>query len=149
MPRCSLFPVLYRSKLVFFFQKISNPPPPCWIYQSVAQFSSPYERTRAFRVDFSVSVEIAGGLEGLRYLFTKMNEIFAIIFVIWQSSLIMTKAMLKKTKQNKTRRTGNKYGSNLITTKKIVNWILSLPEFLLWIIDVSTNLTKMCGKETQ
>ena len=34
----------------------------------------------------------------------------------------MTKAMLKKkTKQNKTRRTGNKYGSNLITTKKIVN----------------------------
>ena len=34
------------------------------------------------RVDFSVSVEIAGGLEGLRYLFTKMNEIFAIIFVI-------------------------------------------------------------------
>ena len=68
-------------------------------------------------------MEIAGGLEGLRYLFTKMNEIFAIIFVIGQSSLIMTKAMLKKnkTKQNKTRRTGNKYGSNLITTKKIVN----------------------------
>ena len=50
------------------------------------------------RVDFSVSVEIAGGLEGLRYLFTKMNEIFAIIFVIWQSSLIMTKAMFKKNK---------------------------------------------------
>lgn len=79
--------VLSLSRLVskqagFFFQKISNPPPPCWIYQSVAQFSSPYERTRAFRVDFSVSVEIAGGLEGLRYLFTKMNEIFAIIFVI-------------------------------------------------------------------
>ena len=79
--------VLLLSGLVskqagFFFQKISNPPPPCWIYQSVAQFSSPYERTRAFRVDFSVSVEIAGGLEGLLYLFTKMNEIFAIIFVI-------------------------------------------------------------------
>ena len=78
--------VLSLSDLVskqagFFFQKISNPPPPCWIYQSVAQFS-PYERTRAFRVDFSVSVEIAGGLKGLRYLFTKMNEIFAIIFVI-------------------------------------------------------------------
>ena len=73
---------LVSKQAGFFSQKISNPPPPCWIYQSVAQFSSPYERTRAFRVDFSVSVEIAGGLEGLRYLFTKMNEIFAIIFVI-------------------------------------------------------------------